>query len=68
MGNLKDNDELVFVLQYDEDKKHIALHIKCDKSLTPAQYLLALIDFVQDAESKADELFDEFGYSAALNH
>lgn len=55
---IKDDDELQFYLQYDPEMQNITLMISSPSPITPAEYLLCLMDFVESAEKDVDELFE----------
>lgn len=54
---LKDGDELTYLMQYDPDMKNIVLQISASSPMSPSEYLLALIDFIESNEKTVDDLF-----------
>lgn len=43
--SLKEDDQIVYYFQFDENLNNIVLHIACKNPISPKEYLLCLRDF-----------------------
>lgn len=56
--SLKEDDQIVYYFQFDENLNNIVLHIACKNPISPKEYLLCLRDFCKTYDKNIDDLFD----------
>jgi hypothetical protein len=55
-------DQCVYHITYNEEMTQVMLSISAGRSMTPEEYIMALVAFINDVENNADDLFVEDAY------
>jgi hypothetical protein len=55
-------DQCVYHITYNENMTQIMLSISAGRSMTPEEYLMALVSFINDIENNPENLFVEEPY------